>query len=86
MVVDFGEIRDTFEAWIDENWDHRTLLWENDPLVEVLRKAGESVVVLPYPPTAENIARTLFDKAREMGLPVVEVSVWETPKCKATYQ
>lgn len=39
-------------------------------------------------PTAENIARELFDKCRELlpkQLHVIEVRVWETPNCTATY-
>ncbi|MDO4574474.1 MAG: 6-carboxytetrahydropterin synthase [Planctomycetia bacterium] len=86
MVLDFGEIRETFERWIDENLDHHTLLEEGDPLVEALRQAGEEVVVMASSPTAENIAHMLFEKAQNLGLPVVEVSIWETPKCRATYR
>jgi 6-pyruvoyltetrahydropterin/6-carboxytetrahydropterin synthase len=36
-------------------------------------------------PTAENIARLIFQKAREAGLPVVEVVLWETDQCCSTY-
>ena len=36
-------------------------------------------------PTVERIARLIFDKAREQGLPVVRVTVWETPTSWATY-
>jgi 6-pyruvoyltetrahydropterin/6-carboxytetrahydropterin synthase len=37
-------------------------------------------------PTAENIARLIFAKARECGLPVVEVMLWETEHCCAVYR
>jgi len=36
-------------------------------------------------PTAENIARLIFDHARSQGFPVVEVRLWETPLCCAVY-
>ena len=36
--------------------------------------------------TVERIARLIFDQARVAGLPVVKVTVWETPTSFATYQ
>jgi 6-pyruvoyltetrahydropterin/6-carboxytetrahydropterin synthase len=36
-------------------------------------------------PTAENIARLIFQFALAQGFPVVEVSLWETETCYATY-
>ena len=37
-------------------------------------------------PTAENIAKRIFEVAAEHGFPVVEVRLWETPHCCATYR
>ncbi|MDO4585040.1 MAG: 6-carboxytetrahydropterin synthase [Planctomycetia bacterium] len=85
MVIDFGEIRSTLEKWVDEELDHRTILSQDDPLVEVLQAQGEKVVVLPVPPTAENLARFLSEKGCGMGLNIVAVQFWETPKCCAHY-
>jgi 6-pyruvoyltetrahydropterin/6-carboxytetrahydropterin synthase len=36
-------------------------------------------------PTAERIARLIFDVASQQGLPVARVTVWETPTSWATY-
>jgi 6-pyruvoyltetrahydropterin/6-carboxytetrahydropterin synthase len=36
-------------------------------------------------PTAENIARLIYDFAADQGFPVVEVQLWETNSCYATY-
>jgi 6-pyruvoyltetrahydropterin/6-carboxytetrahydropterin synthase len=36
-------------------------------------------------PTAENIARLIFEHARQAGFPVVECRLWETPHCAAAY-
>ena len=85
MVMDFGDIRGTLEAWIDAELDHRTILCREDPLAAVLRERGEPVVIFEENPTAENLARFIYEKGREMGLPVTEVRVWETPKCSAIY-
>jgi 6-pyruvoyltetrahydropterin/6-carboxytetrahydropterin synthase len=36
-------------------------------------------------PTAENIARAIFDFTRAAGFPIIEAHLWETPHCFATY-
>ncbi len=38
-----------------------------------------------YPSTAECIAKYVFDKAKEKGLNVYKVTVWETPSNKIEY-
>jgi 6-pyruvoyltetrahydropterin/6-carboxytetrahydropterin synthase len=86
MVLDFSEIKRVLNRWIDENLDHRMLLERTDPAVAALQKLGEPIYLLDVSPTAENIARLIFEAARERGFPVVEVRLWETPHCSATYR
>ncbi len=86
MVVDFAEVRDVVKRWVDENLDHRMLLCRDDPAVAVLRDMGEPLYLLDHNPTAENIAREVFTRARESGLAVSEVRLWETPSSRATYR
>jgi 6-pyruvoyltetrahydropterin/6-carboxytetrahydropterin synthase len=52
----------------------------------VLQAAGERLFTMKYNPTAENIARLLYEVAREAGFPVVEVVLWETDSASATYR
>lgn len=85
MLVDFVDIKRKVQQWIDENLDHNMLLRRDDPILPVLQAHGERVFVMDVNPTAENIARMIFDKAVEAGLPVFEVLVWETEKCHASY-
>ena len=85
MLVDFGEIKRQVQRWIDENLDHNMLLRRDDPLLPLLLERGERVFVMDENPTAENIARLIFHRAQECGLPVVEVVLWETPRCHASY-
>lgn len=85
MVVDFGELKRTLGAWIDTELDHKMLLSENDPLLKTLREAGEPIVVVPFNPTAENIARLIYEKAATFGFAVASVTLWETQNCSATY-
>jgi 6-pyruvoyltetrahydropterin/6-carboxytetrahydropterin synthase len=37
-------------------------------------------------PTAENIAKLIFDYAHAQGFPIIEARLWETPRCYATYR
>ncbi len=85
MLVDFGEIKRRVQTWIDENLDHNMILCRDDPILSLLRERGERVFVMDENPTAENIARLIHNHAIEAGLPVVEVTLWETENCFATY-
>jgi 6-pyruvoyltetrahydropterin/6-carboxytetrahydropterin synthase len=86
MVVDFGRIKQVVGAWIDAHLDHRMLLHRDDPAIPFLREQGEPVYVMDVNPTAENIARVIFDYAATKGLPVVEVHLWETDDSCASYR
>ena len=85
MVLDFSEIKRTVSRWIDQHFDHRMLLHRDDPLVPLLKGAGEPLFLMSVNPTAENMARLISQVAADHGLPVVEVRLWETPRCFATY-
>ena len=62
------------------------LLHRDDPIVPMLKQRGEAFYVMDENPTAENIAKLIFDHARSKGLPVVEVRLWETPTSSASYR
>jgi 6-pyruvoyltetrahydropterin/6-carboxytetrahydropterin synthase len=85
MVVDFSAIKRLLGTWIDEALDHRLLLHEADPLIPELVRQGEPFVTLNANPTAENIARLIFERAAAQGMPVTEVTLWETETSFATY-
>ena len=86
MVRDFTEIKQVLQTWVDQELDHRMLLNARDPLVQTLRDAGEPVVTLDANPTAENIAKLIYDTAKQKGLPVTSVTLWETYNSFATYK
>jgi 6-pyruvoyltetrahydropterin/6-carboxytetrahydropterin synthase len=85
MVMDFSRIKQVVSSWIDETLDHKMLLHRDDPVLAFLQKQGEPVYVMDVNPTAENIARLIYDFAASRGFPVVEVQLWETDHCFATY-
>lgn len=91
VVLDFSAIKDAL-ASVLSCWDHAVVLEAGDPLVDLLSGAGQRVVVVPFAPSAENIAahvagelaRTLSAPAWGGGsLAVENVRVWETPTCFA---
>jgi 6-pyruvoyltetrahydropterin/6-carboxytetrahydropterin synthase len=86
MVTDFVAVRERVGAWIEAVLDHRMILHRDDPAVPVLQQIGEPVCVVDFNPTAENLARLVFEHAAASQLPVIEVELWETPTCKATYR
>jgi 6-pyruvoyltetrahydropterin/6-carboxytetrahydropterin synthase len=85
MVADFSDIKRLVKGWIDRELDHKMILRHDDPLVAPLQALGEPIYLLDSNPTVERIARLIFDKARELGLAVVAIRVWETPTSFASY-
>lgn len=85
MLTDFSDIKSIMKAWIDENLDHRMILCRDDPAVQFLKDSGEPYYLIDDNPTAENLARLIFEEARRQKFPVVRVVLWETPDSFAVY-
>ena len=86
MVIDFGEVNEVVRTWVNDNLDHRMLLSRRDPVVPILEGMGEPLFLMDENPTAENIAKVIWLAAREAGLRVSEVRLWETSNSRATYR
>jgi 6-pyruvoyltetrahydropterin/6-carboxytetrahydropterin synthase len=86
MVLDFSQIKQVISTWLDANLDHKMLLHHSDPALPMLQALGEPVFVMDVNPTAEAIARLIFDFATSRGFPVTEVRLWETDTCYATFR
>jgi len=95
MVIDFGVLKDIWKGF-DEHLDHHALLWDKDPLVDLINAGVGSleeygIEVTPVPPTAEHIAemifRNLWAALAERPEPVIldAVRVWETPTSWALF-
>jgi 6-pyruvoyltetrahydropterin/6-carboxytetrahydropterin synthase len=90
-VLDFSIIKSKLCMWLEESWDHRMLLWEQDPLLKQLQELDSTIVAVPFNPTAENIAQYLVTVVapRELertGAMLISAEVEETRKCAATYE
>jgi 6-pyruvoyltetrahydropterin/6-carboxytetrahydropterin synthase len=86
MVIDFSHLKAAIGRWIDDTLDHKMLLHRDDPVIPELRRLGEPFVELDVNPTAENIAKLIYDHAVEVGFPVAEVTLWEAENSFATYR
>ena len=86
MVEDFSEVKRLVWSWLDEEIDHTMLMHRDDPLLPVLRDAGERVKITDENPTAEVIARMIFEFVAARGYPVTEVTLWETETSFASYR
>lgn len=89
-VIDFSQVKAKLCMWIEEHWDHRFLIWEDDPMKSYLLELDPTVVAVPFNPTAENIARYLVEvvgpaQLAGTGIKLSEVMVEETMKCFASY-
>jgi 6-pyruvoyltetrahydropterin/6-carboxytetrahydropterin synthase len=85
MVLDFSDIKKVVSQWIDENLDHRMILCDRDPVIPYLRQLGEPMYLISQNPTAENIAKLIYDFAVGRGFPVVQIDLWETRQCYASF-
>ncbi len=66
-VVDFGGVKE-LKQWIVDTFDHKTVVAEDDPQLEFLRKAHELKVIdlVVVPATGcERFSELIFDKAEE---------------------
>jgi 6-pyruvoyltetrahydropterin/6-carboxytetrahydropterin synthase len=86
MVRDFTEIKRALQGWIDEALDHKMILCKDDPVLPLLRKMREPVYVSEANPTAEHLAKLIFDRAKRLGFPVTSVRLWETETSFADYR
>lgn len=99
-VLDFSVIKEKLCVWLEERWDHKFLAWDNDSLlielssccgqnwcgIDLWKMMSESIVWVPFNPTAENMAKFLLEQIgpeqlEGTGCTLTSVTVEETRKC-----
>jgi len=90
-VIDFGAVKETLGNWIDAHWDHATILHEKDKALgeAISAQTGQVIFYLPYNPTAENMARYLFEHIcpelfKGASVSCSYIRLFETPNCSAS--
>lgn len=73
-VMDFSVIKEKLCMWLEDNWDHKFLAWEQDDFMHLIHDSykgesedviaadlmlSDSLVWTPFNPTAENMAEYL---------------------------
>ncbi len=89
-VIDFAELKAKCKGWLDSNWDHSFVVWDKDAnAIDVLKQVTPSrYYLLPYNPTAENLAKYLLEQVcpeilAGTGGNAVAVRIWETDESYA---
>lgn len=91
-VLDFSVIKDLLCEWLEENWDHKFLIWKEDPIATQLKELDpEGVVLVDWNPTAENMSDYLVHVIGPQQLAgtdtkLVKVEIEETRKCSVECQ
>jgi len=96
MVIDFSVLKRVVGGWIDQHWDHSTLVNVDDTdLIAFCQSQHDKdpKQKVPYifsgEPTAELIAVQLHSVAANLladhEITVVSVCLWETPNCMARF-
>jgi len=91
-VMDFSVIKEKLCVWLEENWDHKFLVWSKDPWSNTLVVLDpEGTVVVDFNPTAENMGDYLINTVGPMmlkgtGVTLVKVKIEETRKCSVNVE
>jgi 6-pyruvoyltetrahydropterin/6-carboxytetrahydropterin synthase len=90
-VIDFGVLKEKFGTWLETNLDHGMVLWDQDEeaIAGVRYIPGSKLFLLPWNPTAENLARYLLEVVGPQVLAgtnvrLIRVKVDETENGSAT--
>lgn len=90
-VVDFSVVKEILCEWLENNWDHKFLIFKEDPRLDSLFATDpNSLIVCAFNPTAENMAKHLVEVIapallEDTGLEVNGVVLEETRKCSISY-
>ena len=95
MVLDFADIKKISKEFIQEDLDHAFMVWEKDEeLISFFNNSeGHKPVIVPFTPTAENVAAYIYLKLKDKfqdvyktGMQLHSVKLWETPSSFALYE
>lgn len=82
----FSEIERRVSQVID-SFEHSLIINQHDPFLPLLQPTGTKLCVLQSTPSAEHVARVLFERIREAtGLNLVQVDLRETTTSVVSYR
>ena len=82
-IVDFTEVKDSIGQWLNNNWDHATIInKEDEEVLNMFIKSNMKYYVMDTNPTAENMATWLLKEVCNTqikpNVKVTKIRVWET--------
>ena len=89
MVVDFKLINERIKSWINENWDHATLIYCKDKeLIDFCKKQKSRHYIMPENATAEQMSKILYNvcKQKIKEVDIESVTVYETDTSSCCYR
>ncbi len=95
MVIDYGDLKDILKSEIEDTFDHRFLMCEDDSfrkqhLWNSIENEEIGLVLVNFIPTAENLAKHWYElletKLKQHDIAIKFVKVWETPTSTATHE
>ena len=95
MVIDFTDLKKIMMKEIDERLDHGFMCYRGDialaaKFTALKNEFDMKIIFVDFIPTAENIAKYLFDllevNLKAVGIQLHHVRIWETPSSSATYK
>ena len=88
--MDFADLKARCKGWLDEHWDHSFLVSDQDENAIAALKMVQPfrLFVMPYNPTAENMAKYLLEEVCPKillgtGSEASRVRIWETEESYA---
>ena len=99
-VIDFSVIKERLCRFLEDEWDHKFLMYKSDPVLKMFselknhfdssiqRIVTDSLEVVPFNPTAENMGQYLLDiicpmLLEDLCVGCYKIVVEETRKCSA---
>lgn len=92
-VVDFSVVKEDVGGWLLDKWDHGFIYEQGDPIGPMLAQLGAKSFAVTHPPTAEYLAKFLYEIAKQefeptqrwRGVEILRVRLYETPNNYADY-
>lgn len=91
-VIDFSVLKEEIGKWIDVAFDHAFVASQEDvDLIKFLQDNEQKHFVLPYNPTAENMAKYIGEEIAPQrmmpyGIEIFKIELWETENCFAVWE
>lgn len=93
MVIDFSDLKGILKTEIEDKFDHKFVLFNDDSLwykLTQLEQEALGLVSVDFIPTAENLAKHWYEiikpKLQSHAIAIKFIKIWETPTSTATYE